>query len=349
MTKNEESTDSREEIRVSDEHSELFHYTSVSALRGILDSGVLWATQASHLNDTTEMKLVWGRLIDRLTNRLNEEFGKLARGNADFERRIDHVGGVRHIAQSEGEMLANLMRSQLLGDHEAEGAAVPFVFSFTKHGGDTAQGRYRQQHGMLSQWRGYGGSDGVAIVFDTRKIERLLGLECCQFDYFSCYLATVVYDSDDLSLTQEFPKLTDAIQEYSRAWVESNADAAQESLNKIAPELPIAAGRLKHIAYGEEDECRIVAATMSSKFRQDLEDAGLSTGKPAKPVSHREGRCGSIPYIKLFDGFDEDLPIKRIIVGPSQNQIAHEEAIQEMVDGTSIHVQPSGIPFVGSV
>ena len=349
MKKTDKKTGSREEMRVSDEHSELFHYTSVSALRGILDSGVLWATQASHLNDTTEMKLVWGCLNDRLTNRFDEEFSKLARGNTDFERRIEHAGGVRHVAQCEGEMLANLMRSHLLGDDEAEGAAVPFVFSFTKHGGDTAQGRYRQQNGMLSQWRGYGGSEGVAIVFDTREIEGLLGLECCRFDYFSCYLATVVYDSDGLSLTQEFPKLSDAIQKYSLAWVESDAHAAKESLNKVAPELPIAAGRLKHIAYGEEDECRIVAATMSAKFRQEIENAGLSTGKSAKPVSHREGRYGSIPYIKLFDGLDEDLPIKRIIVGPSQNQIAHEEAIQEMVGGKSIHIQRSGIPFVASV
>ena len=348
MTTTDKGTDFREEMRVSDEHSELYHYTSVSALRGILDSGVLWATQASHLNDTTEMRLVWSRLTERFTDHFKAEIGKLAKGNTDIMRRLVRQGGISHVAQSEGKMLANLMQSHLLGDIDTEGSATPFVFSFTKHGGDTPEKQYHQQHGMLSQWRGYGGPEGVAIVFDTREIERLLGIECCRFDYFSCYLATVVYDYGDLSLTQEFPRLSDAIQKYSQAWVEGEDGAALELLNNVASELPIDVGRLKHTAFREEDECRIVAARMSNAFRQKLENAGLSTGKQAKPVSYREGRCDSIPYIKLFDGLDEDLPIKRIIVGPSQNQIAHQAGIQEMVDGKSIHVQRSGIPFVAS-
>ena len=327
----------------------MYHYTSVSALRDILGSGVLWATQASHLNDSSEMNLVWGRLSELLENRLYEEYSKLARDNIDIERRINRFGGVPHVARADGQMSASLMRSHFLGDAGREGSAVPFVFSFTRHGSDTDEGRYRQQHGMLSQWRGYGGSEGVAIVFQTSGIERLLDRECSLFDYFSCYLATVCYDSDGLSLTHEFPQLSDAIQKYSRAWAEMEDDSSEELLRTIATELPIAAGRLKHRAFGEEEECRIVAATMSAQFREDLEDAGVSTGNPAKQVLHRVGRCGSIPYIKLFDGIGEDLPITRIIVGPSQNQIAHEELVREMVDGKSIHVQRSGIPFVGSV
>ena len=348
MTETDKITGRREEMRVSDEHPEIFHYTSVSTLRDILGSGVLWATHAGHLNDTSEMKLLGGHLTERFTNRFEEEISKLARGNPEIKQRLESCGGVSQVAQSEGEMMANLMRSRLLGDDDAGGSAIPFVFSFTKHGGDTA-GRDHQQHGMLSQWRGYGGPEGVAIVFNTREIERLLGLECCQFDYFSCYLATVVYDSGSLSLTQEFPKFSDAIQKYSRAWVEENDGAAKKCLSNVVSEFPIAAGRLKHIAFREEDECRIVAATMSDEFRQDLENAGVNSGKRAKPLFYREGRCGSIPYIKLFDRLGDDLPITRIIVGPSQNQLAHEQAVREMVDGRTIRIQRSGIPFVGSV
>ena len=74
---------------------------------------------------------------------------------------------------------------------------------------------------------------GWRLFFDTREIERLLGLENCQFDYFSCYLATVVYDSGPPSPLQEFPKLSDAIQEYSRAWIEENDDAAKELLSDV--------------------------------------------------------------------------------------------------------------------
>ena len=348
MTKTGNKTGRREERRVSDEHSEIFHYTSVSTLRDILGSGVLWATQATHLNDMSEMKLVWGRLSELFKSRFEAEIRKLARAKPAIKRKMARSGGVRRVAQSDGEMLANLMRTRLLGDDGAEGSAIPFVFSFTKHGGDTAKGRYHQQHGMLSQWRGYGGPEGVAIVFDTAKIERLLVLENCQYDYFSCYLATVVYDSG-LSLGRDFPEFSDAIQEFSQSWIKRNDDAAQKTLRVVASELPLAAGRLKHIAFEEEDECRIMAATMSDEFRQELENAGISTGKLAKPVCHREGRCGSIPYIKLFDRLGDDLPITRIIIGPSQNQLAHEQAVQELVNGKSILVQRSEIPFVGSV
>ena len=348
MTNTDKQVGHREERRVSDEHAELFHYTSVSALRGILDSGMLWATQASHLNDTSEMRLFWVRLSERFTEHFEEEIRTLARKKPKIKRRIKARGGVRHVAQSEGKMMANLMRSRLLGDDDAEGSAIPFVFSFTKHSSNTAEGRDHQQHGMLSQWRGYGSPEGVAIVFDTREIERLLGIEACLFDYFSCYLANVVYDSGGRSLTREFPKLSDAVQKLSQAWIVRNDDAAQDLLRVITPELPVAAGRFKHNAFAEEDECRIVAARTSNAFRQDLENAGISTGKPAKPIFHREGRCGSIPFIKLFDGFSKVLPIRRIIVGPSQNQLAHEQAVQEMVDGRAICIQRSSIPFVGS-
>ena len=349
MTKTDKKTNHPEEVRVSDEHLELFHYTSVSALRNILDSGVLWATRASHLNDTSEMNLVWGPLSKWFKNQFEAEISTLARKKPETKRRIDDRGGVRRIAQCEGNMMANLMRSHLLGDDSAEGSAVPYIFSFSMHRGDTPEGQYHQRHGMLSQWRGYGGAEGVAIVFDTREIERLLGLECCQFDYFFCYLASVVYHSGSQSLLQEFPKLFDAIQQYSLAWIEENDDAAQESLSNVISELPIAAGKLKHIAFEEEDECRIVAGTMSDEFLQDLKNVGVNSGKRAKPFYYRQGRCRSIPYIKLFEELVDDLPITRIIVGPSQNQLAHEQAVRAIVGGNTIKIQSSGIPFVGSV
>ena len=58
MTKRERGKGCTEEPPVSEEHLELFHYTSNSALRGILKTNTLWATRATHLNDSSEMELI---------------------------------------------------------------------------------------------------------------------------------------------------------------------------------------------------------------------------------------------------------------------------------------------------
>ena len=60
---------------------------------------------------------------------------------------------------------------------------------------------------MLSQWRGYGGTDGVvAIIFDTEQIEEMLTRECERFVYFACSVSDAVY-YDETNLVDRFPKL----------------------------------------------------------------------------------------------------------------------------------------------
>ena len=70
--------------------------------------------------------------------------------------------------------------------------------------------------------------------------------------------------------------------------------------------------------------------------------------KRFKEIRYREGVCGSIPYIRLFDRLDADLPIERVIVGPSRNQKAVKSSVLELVEGRGIQVELSETPFVGS-
>ena len=47
---------------LEEEHPELYHYTSISGLEGILKSQMLRATHAAYLNDTTELSAFKERL-----------------------------------------------------------------------------------------------------------------------------------------------------------------------------------------------------------------------------------------------------------------------------------------------
>ncbi len=64
---NEETeTTAVEESLVSERHPELFHYTSLKALEGILKTGELWATHAKHLNVSSELELMWDKIAPHL-------------------------------------------------------------------------------------------------------------------------------------------------------------------------------------------------------------------------------------------------------------------------------------------
>ena len=351
MESNQNAASAHEEA-VSDVFPELFHYTSMSALQGILKSKSLWATQVTHLNDTTEAEVIWPRIHGQLLMYYKEAMEQRIRNNSEIKSKIENLGGLYHVAEAEAATMTSSMRSQLLGhdtDPSTSSVAPAFVCSFTTHGDDSDRDRYHREHGMLSQWRGYGGSAGIAIVFDTKKLESFLVREYAHFDYLYCHLADVFYDSGDFALTKCFPKLSDALSTYASAFVELDHYAAVLALlNDVVSEFPTAAGRLKHGAFREERECRIVVGPLPVSVRIRLASEGKSREKAAKAISHRLGHSSAIPYIRLFEQIGEDLPITRIIVGPSRNQRVHMEAVRDLVKAGEIEVQGSEIPFVAS-
>lgn len=80
-------------------------------------------------------------------------------------------------------------------------------------------------------------------------------------------------------------------------------------------------------------------------------ESGASPSKRFKAIHYRSGSSGSIPYIKLFDGLSERLPITRVIVGPSRNQLSVLEQVRDLVQKHGLDpevVQLSEIPYVGS-
>lgn len=336
------------EPRVSDVHVELVHYTSIAALKSILRTDMLWATRASHLNDSSEMQLIW-QPMKEICTRFVEEAIVLAHPT--------HSDEAAKYAALDGPMIAGLIKDKLFGGSGDAGWAVPFVTSFTTH-----EDKYHSDHGMLSQWRGYAGEDGVAIVFDARQMEEKLLWEHESYEYFSCSISDAVYYSDEINLLKRFPGLFGAVKVYVRHVIEGlsvNDKAVLSNLHVMAKQLLPVVGRFKHQAFHEENECRIIVGIPHETYHEAMLKSREQPIKPFKKIHYRSGKCGSIPYIRLFETVHQgdyeqkgSLPITRIIVGPSRNQDANVDVVGTLVLEFSadreIKVQPSDIPYVAT-
>ena len=334
---------------VSAKHPELFHYTTLSALKGILETNTLWATQATHLNDSSEVTILWRKLEEICINYLEVFISDYLQSRPEEREKFEALGGAIKFAKQDGSMIVEVMHDLLFGDGTTPGMGMPFIVSFATHNNE-----YHRRHGMLSQWRGYGGDDTVAIIFDSEKLEDLLEFEVRRFEYLSCLIADAIYYRDDMNLVKTFPRLFAELSDFLRqiigGWGEHD-EILQNDLSRLTSELMPAVGRLKHWAFHEENECRVITGVPDKLFRDKFEQHGHREVL-FKNVYYRSGVFGSIPYIRLFEDFNEPLPITRVLVGPSINQRANVQRVYELLDGlarnTMIKAQYSNIPYIGS-
>ena len=348
MSDNSASTDRVREPKVSEVYPELFHYTSIAALQGILQSNTLWATRATHLNDTSELTIIWPMVEKTIIESLSQEFLSLISAMPDIGARFGECGGVSEVALKDGQMLTSLMRKYFQGEEEDAVIKPPYITSFTTHCGDDGESEYRRRHGVLSQWRAYAMCGGVAIVFDTQGLEELLTLEYDQFEYWPLTFLDVVY-YDEGNFSELFPELAAALAEFLQKWVGREDDTALAVLSdKLAGDLSSAAGRLKHRSFREEQECRIVAGVVPESWRDGLIEIDGRPTKNFKKVYDRAGARKLTPYIRLFEELGANLPIRRVIIGPSSNQESITDVALELVKGREIEVQKSEIPFIES-
>jgi hypothetical protein len=110
----------------------LYHYTNLESFANILKNCELWASHIRYQNDTSEQRLMWDHVRARIKARLDAA--------AEDDR-------------------ARLLTFQSLASspHEMD----IYLLCFSKDGGD-----------RLSQWRGYGGTAGVAIGFDGVELKK---------------------------------------------------------------------------------------------------------------------------------------------------------------------------------
>ncbi len=127
----------------------LFHYTTAAGLKGILESGTIWATDAEFLNDALELR--FGR--DTLREQL-----------LDLSERLAESSAVGSPEEARAETLASAAGQLEPGSsiHDSQRSHSVYVACLCEDGD------------LLSQWRGYGAGGGYAIGFDAGRLREFL-------------------------------------------------------------------------------------------------------------------------------------------------------------------------------
>lgn len=158
--------------QIWEEHEVLYHYTSENALRSILKSQTLWATHYKFLNDPTEIAQMKNILVKTVTPEIKEIIKALQKTSLAAKRKTRKLGGLNAAAASQSEQIIDLLYQVTFeGGTRGVPFAEPYIVSFCSHDDDRT---YTQENGLLSQWRAYGRNSGCAIVFDCKRLTKLL-------------------------------------------------------------------------------------------------------------------------------------------------------------------------------
>jgi hypothetical protein len=325
---------------VSELHPELMHYTSLDGLQGIIGSDCLWATDASFLNDSSEITHYFDTRLEVLVSSEVRKFAiEQAREPAELARMI-REGGIDASIAVEAQKWSSAIRRATLSVNR------PFVLSLS---GPSDQ-RVKQS-GLLSQWRGYGGEGGYALVLDTAKIELAMQRENKKHHSLRVLLGDVYYHGIDPNLqpyaTQDVAESEVTVKQgVARLLRGGTADETEGFYDAVT----VLSCLCKHWGFWEEREVRVVV----HPALEEVADAETGPLLPRKEIKTLRRGQTEVPYIELFAQLsDKDanptLPIRRVIVGPHRDSGGRAKAVRKLLAdrGYQAEVVESEIPYLG--
>lgn len=322
--------------QLAEAHAELHHYTGEGGLKGIVESNSFHASYFADMNDAHEIREL----------RTSFEFD-LARRLTPLVDRLRKIKPVSHPVWKPGTptMLANTLVSALYRTIFLEGGdsqkALCCTTSFCSHAADQD---YEREHGLLSQWRGYGGSGGYCLVFDTSRLFKMFEIEASQFLYAYTDAQTVHYPRDDTRKLESFDTL---LNESERIIFDALSGDRNLNVDDVGLPFLTSATIYKHRGFFEEREVRLVAMACTQLAADEMKKVEGFKPSPLKTVSStkREGRTDR-RYITLFGKSFDALPLRRVIVGPSAHQDQNVATARSIV-GEKLPVSKSATPYVG--
>ncbi|HVZ18694.1 MAG TPA: DUF2971 domain-containing protein [Terriglobales bacterium] len=198
----------------------LFHYTGAAAIRGILQSGRLWASGAQYMNDW--MEVVYGYNIIMTSLR------KLVEKKKAPERSIVIFKDVLRLMESPDS---------------------PFIDAYFV--------AFCEKGNLLSQWRAYAGTQGFAIEFDPLVIKGELTLTT-DAPARNLRLAKVDYDPKQQAKNfhQLIEELSDTIENAKRNISDESISPTLVEFTRMV--LSSWAATVKHPGFEEEQEWRVI-------------------------------------------------------------------------------------------
>jgi hypothetical protein len=293
------------------------------------------------LNDTSEIRAFATRLPDFLRSAVADEIDGILRVPANIPL-MQQAGGREAVIEEFVRGISTGMYAALLGTPDCAAFIDPYVLSFC-----TPTNERVSQHGLLSQWRGYGTDGGYALVFDTARLDALLHEEAEKWAW-DLFGGDVIYSSDPPDkFREDLGPATDAIKAGVAEFIRSAGN--HDALEPVYYALIQCACRYKHWGFDEEREVRIVAIPANKEIAEESQRRNL--GIPEKP-RHSFVRNGAVvPCIHLFEGIMADrnrvLPITRVIVGPHPEKDSRRRATDILLheNGFDIPVSESEIPY----
>lgn len=313
--------------KTSDVYKTVYHYTDWQGLNGILNSQTLWATNYQYLNDEKEIKLFMEeQLLEFLKPHLEKEYLRILFAEQTARNNFFY---------NQGNLDASV--------HHDTHAAIRAFFTPTENEiyicslcGETKNPKI-DDHGLLSQWRGYGGDGGFCIGFDTKKLEDNLYKEHTYSAYLYTAIGDIIYSDDKKKFQTELQinlkKLADYIPAFTTA---SYKQKIPKNFEFPFEDFMNCITRYKHWGFKEENEVRIVALLTPSYIENEL--------KPRKKIHNRRNK----PYIEIFSDIEDNLPITKIIVGPHKQKYERAQLLENKLKGKNIKIQVSDIPYIGS-
>src|SRR5579863_1980434 len=193
--------------RIEEEHPELFHYTGIAGLKGILESQEPWATHACFLNDGAELVEFRNYLPQIIRPGVAKALSDLYRSDPEKRAFMQKFGGLEASLNEVIHAYVEGLYQTTFGVDGRAAFAEAYVLSFC------APGTRRQaEHGLLSQWRCYGKEGGYALVFDSAGISNAMAIEGPRWPNLILFGGDVLYsDATAEAMQAEFGESLDVI------------------------------------------------------------------------------------------------------------------------------------------
>jgi Protein of unknown function (DUF2971) len=326
---------------VTEAYPELIHYTTAGGLTGIINSGCFWASHAGFLNDAEEMTHFFDERLPALASETIGDFASSLKMDEVAVKRIAEAGGMESFVAGAVDVVIKAIRNSTLNFNQ------PFIFSMSAPTDERVA-----KNGLLSQWRGYGGDGGYAIVLDCQAFDKLLITDAGARHYQFVQWGDVYYYglSGDLQPASEEVKDYEAIAKQGILAIARGEHP--ETVEKLYDSVTSLSCLFKHWGFAEEQEVRVIAIPPSRELASAAAEAGEH--RPCAPIKSFLRAGAPVPYIELFGGLNLPiagrLPIKRVIVGPHKDKFKRRNAVEHLLrsNGYEAEVVCSEIPYIGA-
>lgn len=332
--------------KVLETPQKMYHYTSVEVLQNIIQGKCMYATHINFMNDWEEYQLGYRLLTKEIKNAIEKH-------RADFEKTIG-VDNLETILGYFSDECLNVMTynqiKQMDKFQEFRTLTIPEVYTIS----------FCKDKDLLSQWAIYAKESGVAIEFDFSDFvfcdASLDESEEGKYDkedwqtikYFRNNRPHVIkYNDHDI-----LDKLQEQIIEVVRMIMNPQFAISEEIVRPVTllrrmTELYSIVPYCKLDKFMAESEVRVAFMRLENWVIKKGESKG---GMYQTKVFYRTANRVLKPYLKIGWEAQEQgtYPIKRIIVGPGENQEAVFRGLIHFIENQNNDVIPNAegkIPF----